>query len=114
MIELALLLINCTNFTQINELAFNATLDHIYSSRYNCVDFSYALAMDLNKSGCKVRMVTGWVDLGKRRAWHRWIETPDFQIEATPGFADLGVIVNTNLYHKSYWTRWGFVHRYGK
>ena len=103
---------NCSDPISLTLLALATAAGHTYSPAYDCTQFSFALGNALQANNCTFRMVTGWYGTkGQQRYWHRWIETPEYSIEATP--KDIKTFTNNKLYSKSYSTKWNWSHEYG-
>lgn len=103
---------SCSNSGYISALIDKAKENQTYViHQYDCTQFSHALGEVLLAEGCEFRLVTGWYgENGTARAWHRWVETPYFQIEPQLGIITPGA---QSLYSKSYATYWNFNHEYG-
>jgi hypothetical protein len=88
MLELLMILgtFDCSNMTQMNLLVLD-TWESKSWSHVSCVPFAYAVGKQLTQLNCSYHYITGWnAPSGTYgRQWHRWIETPYFQVVDSTG-----------------------------
>ena len=104
---------NCQSWGWINNITVTMSREHNYTRGvYVCKDFANSLLVRLNEYGCSAKLVTGWFgEKGTQRGWHRWVQTPYFNIEATPD--DAGIIMNNSKYDASYYSPMNFSYEQG-
>ena len=104
---------DCQSWGYINNMALNVSLSHDYvKGSYVCKQFARELLDRLVKHGCSAQLVTGYYgNPGEFRGWHRWVQTPYFNLEATPEAG--GIISNMSLYHRSYVSPVNFSYEWG-